>query len=116
MLDELLKALASTPKLPDAACKSKSKWPVFDAALKGGTAQTEAISICRSCPALSACRRWAKSLDGLPPYQGGLVAGTVVAAKVIRPAKTEPMSHDQQVEALAEAHYQQWLRRHRKPA
>lgn len=51
--------LAGTPRLPGAACRDHVG--LYDAAADGGRdAAQEAVDICRRCPVLDACERWAE--------------------------------------------------------
>ena len=83
----LAAVLERTPALPEAACRSKPH--IFDGDQDDD--HTEAINLCRQCPARQACERWAASVP--PGFVTGVVAG------VYRPAphtgrKHAPPQHD----------------------
>ena len=71
-------ALSLPPHLDGAACANR--WSLFDPqgdhepATDAAYRHLAALAICRDCPVLAACRRWA---DTLPPTQrpAGVVAG-----------------------------------------
>ena len=81
---------AGRPDLTDAACRGR--WDLFDepAECEDPTAAEarhhHAASICRSCPALAACRDWADQLPSQhrPP---GVLAGVIPQARPGRPRK-----------------------------
>lgn len=73
----LLTAIAS-PLWPGAACIGK--WVLFDlAAESDGQAQSQALAVCRHCPALARCAKWAEGQK--------FELGTVVGGMVISPQK-----------------------------
>ena len=80
---DLLAALVGAPSLPGARCRGKSH--LFDAASPGEPAattaarHTQALGLCRRCPALEDCERW---VDALRPSQrpDGVIAGRVRGA------------------------------------
>jgi hypothetical protein len=75
----LLMELAPISRLDGAACRDQ--WSVFDAAHgksdEARKAQADSAAVCKTCPVLGDCRRWADSLDrrdrsGLGVLAGGL--------------------------------------------
>ena len=91
MLD-LLAALAGAPSLPGAKCRGRHA--LFDAPSeldREPPAVTEqrhaqALSLCRTCPALASCQQW---YDSLPRAQrpSGVVAGQITPTGPGRPRK-----------------------------
>jgi hypothetical protein len=72
-LDDLMAALAGTPRLPGALCRGESE--LFDQHDDPGVIE-HAIAICHSCPARADCERWVdSSRPGQRPH--GVIAGRV---------------------------------------
>lgn len=92
-LTDLLAELAGTPRLPAARCRGR--WELFDQTIHEGRgapatavldARSEALQLCATCTALTACRAWVNSL---PPRHRphGVIAGQVRTSQPARPRK-----------------------------
>lgn len=89
-LTDLLDSLGGLPVLPGARCRHR--WELFDQTIhesRGAPttavleARTEALAICTSCPALTACAAWVESL---PPRHRphGVIAGRIRTSQPAR--------------------------------
>ncbi|WP_448222742.1 hypothetical protein [Gordonia iterans] len=87
---KLAELLADQPDLSDAACRGR--WALFDPAGEdedpsvAEARHQRAAMICRSCPALAACRGWA---ERIPPKHRppGVLAEIIPQARPGRPRK-----------------------------
>ncbi|WP_448222854.1 hypothetical protein [Gordonia iterans] len=90
---KLAELLADQPDLSDAACRGL--WALHDPAGEDENPEAaearhhRAATICRSCPALTACRDWSERLPSQhrPP---GVLAGGIPQARPGRPRKEQP--------------------------
>lgn len=90
--------LAGIPALPDARCRGRAALFEATIAVRHGApakaelenARSEALRLCRTCPALGPCRAW---LTGMPQTRRprGVVAGMIVTASGL-PARTRTTS------------------------
>jgi len=60
----LLTQIVDMPRMPQASCRDRQMWPVFDAATGDLDAQREALDCCASCPCRNECQSW---LATVPP-------------------------------------------------
>lgn len=85
--DLLVKILASTPRLEDAACIGRTE--LFDPQQDGEEAQDvtyrhrRAAALCKDCPALAECHRWSQT----ERHQVGVIAGRIPPPRG-RPGRT----------------------------
>lgn len=88
--------LAGIPALPDARCRGRAALFEATIATRGPikaeleNARSEALRLCRTCPALGPCGVW---LTGMPQTRRprGVVAGMIVTASGL-PARTRTPS------------------------
>ena len=98
----LLAALAGLPRLTDARCRGQhhlfdmtadGSVPGLGGAAQVATARTQALAICKQCPALAGCRAWADTQRprDLPL---GVIAGRIHLG---RGRMTDDPTHTQKV-------------------
>jgi Transcription factor WhiB len=84
--EQFFAAIAAIPRLPGAKCKGKA--PAFDLETRDPAQEAVALALCRSCPALVACRQWAATVD--PRTLFGVIAGHRYTDPTIRKKVTPP--------------------------